>query len=112
MKARICFVRECSTCGSRLHCVPESEQAHPTDGPDNDDADTKHEQRRPSHTTGHDVFDADEFLEMVRQLQAMRPEYKHDAETRAEKIADDDQSTVVNVMMEAAAQYRLRSPRA
>ena len=90
--------------------MPESEQAHPTDGPDKDDADTKHDQRRPSHTTEHYMFDVDEFSKMVRQLQAMRPEYTHDAETRAEKIADDDQSTVVNVMTKAAEHYRPRSP--
>ena len=84
----------------------ENKQAHPTDGADNDDTNTEHEQRRPNNATGHDVFDADDFLRMVHRLQTMRPEYKHDAEALAKEIVDDDKSTVVNVVRVAAADLR------
>ena len=56
--------------------------------------------------TGHDVFDSDDFLRMVRRLQSMRPDYMQDAEALVQEIADDDQSTVVNVVMEAAADLK------
>ena len=68
----------------------------------NVDADARGETDRPGAATEHDLFDADDFLSLVRRLQRTCPEYCSDAELLAGEIAGDDRSTEIDVVKEAA----------
>ena len=54
----------------------------------------------------HDIVDSEDFLRTARRLQEMHPEYRADVEALAEEVAGDDESTVVNVVTEAAAELK------
>ena len=80
----------------------EGWSTRPSDTEANADADAGDEQCSPRAAAGHDVFDADDFLGLVRRMQTICPAYHSDAEALAQEIACDDKYTVINVVMEAA----------